>query len=190
MNGNVVWTGLDKICTASQRFLCRQWYELQSAKTCLSTADNCKILLSELQELSWLNLFSNQQRCCMSLHDHSSITITIEMPDSFKLGYLTYCAECHRMQAVQRSRIRCYGCCPFCHNRMLAAERQESTVRVQPRAGPPQATSSGWFSELLLRAPLSCHSSKSAADALCCLPPARLCRDEIMNSVHDARTEN
>ena len=100
---------------------------------------------------------------------------------SFKPGYPTYCAQCHRVQAVQRPRIRCDGRRPSRrsrNNRMLAAERQESTVRVQPRAGPPQATSSGWFrvSELLLGAPLSrqcSHHSESAADALCCLPPAR-----------------
>ena len=30
-----------------------------------------------------------------------------------------------------------------------------------------------WFSELLLSAPLSGHSSESAPDTLCCLPPAR-----------------
>ena len=96
---------------------------------------------------------------------------------SFKPGYVTYCAERHRVQAVQRPRIRCNGCRPSCHNRMLAVERREATLlcpmRVQPRAGPLQAISSCWFSELLRGAPLSGHSSESAADALRCLPPAR-----------------
>ena len=98
---------------------------------------------------------------------------------SFKPGYLSYCAERHRVQAVQRPRIRCDGCRPSRrsrNNRMLAAERQEATLlcplRVQSRAGPPQATSNGWFSELLRGAPLSGHHSESAVDALCCLPTA------------------
>ena len=91
---------------------------------------------------------------------------------SFKPGYLTYCAERHRVQVVQQPQIHCDGCRSSCHNRMLAAERREATLRVQQRAGPPQATTSGWFSELLLGVPLSCHHSQSAADALCCLSPA------------------
>ena len=53
-------------------------------------------------------------------------------------------------------------------------------------AGQQQAISSGWFSELLLGAPLSGHHSESAADALCCLPPARHLRRglEIQPDLH------
>ena len=116
----------------------------------------------------------------MSLHDHSSITITIEVTDFDCLHRQFQTSLSHLLCRAPPSAgcaASCYGCRPSCHNRMLAAERQEATLlcplRVQPRAGPPQATSSGWFSELLLGAPLSCHYSESAVDALRCLPPAR-----------------
>ena len=124
----------------------------------------------------------------------SSIAIIIEMPDfdclhrqfQTRLSHLLRQAArgrrgkyqgCGRCAATSNPlRWQSAACRPSSHNRMRAAERREATLMcklsVQSRAGQPQATRSGLFTELH-RAPLSCHRSQSAADALRCLPPAR-----------------
>ena len=69
---------------------------------------NCK-------KCSWSNLLRNQQLCCMSLYDHSSIMITIEMPDfdclhrqfQTRLSHLLYRAPPSAGWAATSNPLRC-----------------------------------------------------------------------------------
>ena len=118
----------------------------------------------------------------MSLHDHSSVTITIEVPDFDNLRRQFQTGFSHLLRRAPPSA----GCagrqCSDLESAMMAVAHPATTeclrqkggrpLCASSRAGPQQTTSSGWFSELLLGVPLSGHRSESAADALCCLPPA------------------
>ena len=97
-------------------------------------------------------MLRNQRLCCMSLHDHSSITVTIEMPDFDRLqrqfqtmlSRLLHRAPPNAGYGATSNPLQWLS--PSSHNRMLAAERREATLlcplRVLQRTGQLQATSS------------------------------------------------
>ena len=118
----------------------------------------------------------NQQRCCMSSNDHSSITITIEMPDfdclhrkviSPHVPSATECRLCSDLKSAATAVAR-----PATTKCLLQKCRRPlcASSRAQGRRRPPPVAGSESVSCCLEH---HCHSSESVADALCCLPPVR-----------------
>ena len=103
----------------------------------------------------------------MSLHDHASIKITIEMPDfvclcrQFQTRLSHLLCQAASTAGVATS-IRCNGCYPSSDNRILAAARLEAILLCPLRGQLRAGTCTDRFSELLCCTPLSCHGATAA----------------------------